>query len=205
MPFLDQRYGHADITGYLIGGNHRVMNFVGRDRVGEPRWEVRCGHCFRYQVLPHRKATMLLESKGTLQCTNAKCRMSQPQPKSETLADIRQCERMEAENAAKAEADRQKAAQIEAAKTRAEQERMEARKSEWREYVTHALLEWDQSLDELPKFPEWESMKSIGLCLIESANILMLRSRQYGEPDGQVADHSETVGQFCPTLARYLL
>lgn len=158
MPFLDNKY--ADLTSYRVA-NFRVMGLTGRDAAGAPRWEVKCGNCHTYQIIGHTRLAQLIERKHSQQslfCTNVNCPASRIEHKAESLSDIRQRERLEAENAAKAEADRQKAAQIEVAKHRAAQERIEARKSEWREYVTHALLEWDQSLDELPRFPEWENM-----------------------------------------------
>lgn len=147
--------GRADLTGYRLG-QFIVDRLVGRDRAGAPRWELQCTRCRTYQILGHTKLARLLEGKHSqnhLQCTNAVCRASQPQP--ESLGDFLRRERKQAEQAAQAEAERQKAAELEAAKERAKEQRLDQLKADYREFWLHHIKLRDFPEAEIPPLKRW--------------------------------------------------
>lgn len=147
--------GFVDIDGYQLG-KFKVYGLAGRDHAGVPRWEIVCPH-HHFQVLAHRRLVAMLESKAfsTLQCTETTCPLSRSQENlPETAEQFNRRMKREAAIKAQAEAERQKAAEVEAAKQDAKQAAIEKLRPGYIEFWTHQL--WTNNPEStIPSFKRW--------------------------------------------------
>lgn len=144
----------ADLT-YCKLGNFEVESLAGRDAAGHPRWRVVCGKCGDLQIVPHSKIAPLINTKAAanFQCKNGACPLSRNHHHSETLTDLRQAERREAEEAARRLAEEQRAA----AEIAAEDARLAKLKAQYAFYYRHQLKTKIETAQIVP-FERWRQL-----------------------------------------------
>lgn len=151
MRFLSQRY--ADLTGCRIG-NFYVDSILGRNskKGGVPIWRLACSKCSYPLQLGHHQVQAMIQAgpSAKFPCANNACVLSRMEHTSETLADIRRAERIEAERAAEA----RRAAEAEAAKQRARDDRLAALKTEYRRFWNHQV-QTPIALDKIVSLARW--------------------------------------------------
>lgn len=151
---------YRDLTGMVVVGGFVVEGRVGRDSSGAPRWRISCKCCGWQQTLSHSKLAPLVESRATqatLQCSNGECPLSRQHHESESISQMRRQERLEAERAANAADEAQRAAEEKAAKGRQQTAKLEALKNEWRGYWLHQICT-DIEADKIASFERWQRL-----------------------------------------------
>lgn len=135
--------GYADLTDFRVG-KFVVDRLAGRNRAGQPIWDVTCNHCHMSQRFDHRTLCNAVETsrpEEVIFCKNERCPNSckNDVAESESLFEIRRQEREKRKRAEQqAAADRAKA-EREAAKIKVREARLASVRAEWNAYSNHQI------------------------------------------------------------------